>query len=80
MNLGRELLIALQNLETKSLGASVDWINIADAATLTQLGFAERSRSGWRITEAGKALRRAQNDETLMTCGRNVVSLFPLPQ
>ena len=46
---------ALQNLARKRAGEEVDWINIADARTLTDLGLAERSREGWTITEKGRA-------------------------
>ena len=80
MRLGQQLLVALSNLETKSLGASVDWINIADATALTQLGLAERCRSGWKITEAGKAISRARGNAGRTMSGRNVVSLFPMAQ
>jgi glutamine cyclotransferase len=34
----------------------VDWINIADARRLTELGLAERNREGWNITADGIAL------------------------
>jgi hypothetical protein len=34
----------------------VDWINIADARALTELGFARRTRAGWEITSEGLAL------------------------
>ena len=46
-------LVALRNLASKQAGQAVDWINIADARTLTELGLADRSREGWRITAAG---------------------------
>jgi hypothetical protein len=47
--------VALRNLAKKQAGEAVDWINIADARTLTELGFADRGREGWRITSAGAA-------------------------
>ncbi len=47
--------VALRNLATKQAGEAVDWINIADARALTELGFADRGREGWRITSAGSA-------------------------
>jgi hypothetical protein len=63
-------LIALRNLARKQTGEAVDWINIADARALTELGFADRNSEGWRITAAG-ALALAStvegdavNDET----------------
>lgn len=46
---------ALANLARKQAGEEVDWINIADARALTELGLAERNREGWRITAAGSA-------------------------
>ncbi|HEY5071903.1 MAG TPA: hypothetical protein VII63_07715 [Caulobacteraceae bacterium] len=45
----------LRNLARKQAGEDVDWINIADARHLTNLGLAERTREGWRITSAGGA-------------------------
>ncbi len=49
---------ALRNLASKQAGGDVDWINISDARALTDLGLAERSREGWKITPAGaEALR-----------------------
>ena len=53
MTLSPGELHALRNLARKSGGEEVDWINIADARTLTSYGFAERSREGWSITPAG---------------------------
>jgi hypothetical protein len=47
------LLAALENLSRKKAGEDVDWINIADARELTELGLAERNREGWNITAAG---------------------------
>jgi hypothetical protein len=44
---------ALGNLARKHAGEEVDFINIADARSLTDLGLAERTRSGWDITRAG---------------------------
>jgi hypothetical protein len=46
-------LAALRNLARKQAGEAVNWINIADARTLTELGFADRNSEGWRITAAG---------------------------
>jgi len=48
-------LLALRNLARKQAGEDVDWIKIADARSLTELGFAERGREGWTITPAGLA-------------------------
>jgi hypothetical protein len=49
-------LSALHNLADKQGGADVDWINIADARALTELGLARRTREGWEITAEGLAL------------------------
>jgi hypothetical protein len=46
-------LVALKNLARKKAGDAVDWINIADARALTDLGLAERNGGGWVITAAG---------------------------
>jgi len=48
-------LSALRGLRAKKAGRDVDWINIADARALTELGLAERNREGWIITAAGEA-------------------------
>jgi hypothetical protein len=55
MELSDGQLTALRNLATKKAGQEVDWINIADARTLSELGLAERNREGWVITGAGEA-------------------------
>lgn len=49
-------MIALRNLSLKRSGQPVDFINIADARALTELGLAVRSREGWEITRDGQAL------------------------
>ena len=50
MPLTPSLLAALNNLSRKKAGEEVDWINIADARELTELGLAERNREGsWPI-------------------------------
>jgi len=46
---------ALENLAMKKAGKTVDWITIADARALTEVGLAERNRSGWQITPEGEA-------------------------
>jgi len=46
-------LIALRNLARKQAGEAVNWINIADARALTELGYADRNSEGWKITTAG---------------------------
>lgn len=52
-------LAALRNLASKKAGREVDWINIADARALVELGLAERNREGWVITPAGAAAMAA---------------------
>ncbi len=57
MALSPNQLVALKNLARKKAGEAVDWINIADARALTDLGLAERNGGGWAITAEGvKAL------------------------
>lgn len=51
---------ALANLARKKAGYDVDWISIADARALTDIGLAERHASGWRITEKGEAALAVQ--------------------
>jgi hypothetical protein len=55
MRLSVSQLTALRNLARKKEGEAVDWIRIADARALTDLGFAERGRAGWNISPAGLA-------------------------
>lgn len=55
MPLSEGQLTALRNLSLKRAGKPVDFINIADARALTELGLAVRSREGWEITAAGEA-------------------------
>lgn len=45
--------MTLQHLAEKAGGRPVGWLNIADARALSELGWAERCRDGWRITAAG---------------------------
>lgn len=51
---------ALQNLSSKKLGVAVDWITIADARSLTDLGLARRTQEGWVITPAGQSALNAR--------------------
>ena len=53
MTLSPSELAALHNLADKLAGTEVDWIKIADARALTELGLARRNRGGWEITPAG---------------------------
>ena len=68
-------LFALQNLASKQAGEEVNWINIADARILTELGLAERSREGWRITQAGlSALHAVSPDQPVSQSRRSTRS------
>lgn len=68
MALSARLIAALGNLADKKAGKEVDWINIADARALADLGLAERSREGWDITAAGaSALAAAGAGDTDQT-------------
>jgi hypothetical protein len=53
-------LHALRNLADKQSGEAVEWISIAAARALTELGLARRTRSGWEITAEGLALIQDQ--------------------
>jgi hypothetical protein len=57
---------SLHNLAAKQAGEEVDWINIADARALTELGLARRNRGGWEITPAGQALLRGPPDGPIL--------------
>jgi hypothetical protein len=57
-------IVALRNLARKQAGEAVDWINIADARALTDLGLAVRTGGGWTLTPAGAAALSAQIDPT----------------
>ena len=53
---------ALENLGREQAGEPAPWINISDARALTELGLAERTREGWKITDEGTgvlALRKS---------------------
>jgi hypothetical protein len=58
-------LSALHNLADKQAGGDVDWISIADARSLTELGLAKRTPSGWSITPEGLALIQEQPPQTV---------------
>jgi hypothetical protein len=63
MTLSEGQRIALENLARKRAGQDVDWISIADARALTDLGLAERTRAGWVITDAGLAVVKPAADD-----------------
>lgn len=56
MTITDKQLCALHNLADKEAGGAVDFINIADARALTELGLARRTPGGWQITTEGAAL------------------------
>ena len=60
MTISDKELCALHNLADKQSGQDVNWINIADARALTELGLARRTRGGWEITTEGLALIKGQ--------------------
>jgi hypothetical protein len=45
----------LKNIAEKHNGAVTQFVNIATAQHLTELGLAIRTRQGWDITDAGMA-------------------------
>lgn len=53
--LSEDQLNALRNLARKQAGEEVDWISIASARALTDMGYAERHAGGWNISPAGAA-------------------------
>lgn len=55
MSLTPGQLGALRNLALKQGGGDVEWISIAHARALGELGLAVRTGDGWRITPAGNA-------------------------
>ena len=55
MPLSAPLLAALDNLGRKKAGQEVDWINIADARALTDLGLAERTGAASDAIWPGRA-------------------------
>ena len=46
---------ALRNLARKQAGEDVDYISISAARALTDMGYAERTASGWIISKLGNA-------------------------
>ena len=63
MTLSPGQLVALRNLARKKAGEAVDWINIADARGLTDLGLAERNGGGWLITSEGLTALATYDDK-----------------
>ena len=79
MPLSHSLRAALENLHRKDAGVSVDWISIADARKLTELGLARRSHQGWMITDAGQEAYRVQPDEAAISDGVDSVVNYARP-
>ena len=79
MDLTPGQLDALQNLARKQGGEPVDWINISDARSLTELGLAERHSAGWQITKAGSDLLAGEPIETAAEQSAKTSPRDPLP-
>jgi hypothetical protein len=78
MTLSSGQVAALNNLERKRAGQHVDFINIADARSLTDLGLAIRTREGWEITDAGLLAINAPNVADRTNDGANdIIPLHP---
>jgi hypothetical protein len=73
MDLSPGALTALKNLSRKKLGLAVDWIAISDARALTELGLAERTRNGWRITPSGETVLDATDQAATAVRQDNVL-------
>jgi hypothetical protein len=76
MALSEDQLRALGNLSRKKAGEEVDWVNIAAARALTELGLAERDHVGWKITDAGETALRDQGANIQPVAGATSVEPF----
>jgi hypothetical protein len=64
MTLTNGQLTALRIMVERAQLKDTDFLNIADAQSLTTLGLAQRSRDGWTLTPAGaRALSEANRQE-----------------
>jgi hypothetical protein len=70
----------LHNLADKQAGHEVDWINIADARALTELGLARRNRGGWETTTEGLALIKAHTGAAVEVQGNEAAPGLPGPR
>jgi hypothetical protein len=71
-------MAALNNLERKHAGQDVDFINIAHAQSLTDLGLAIRTREGWEITDSGlHALKAPDITDRSNDRDNDVIPLHP---
>jgi hypothetical protein len=77
MTISDKEMAALHNLAEKHAGKEVDWINIAHARVLTELGLARRNRGGWEITPEGLALVRAQAGGPVLVAESEPPSIGP---
>ena len=77
MTISDKELAALHNLADKQAGEDVDWINIADARVLTELGFARRNRGGWEITPEGLALIKGRPRGPTLVAESDPIPLSP---
>jgi hypothetical protein len=72
-------LQALRNLAKKQSGEPVEFINIADARALTELGLAVRTQQGWVITEAGTRLLNGDGPAPTSETPTSVTPFTPKP-
>ena len=76
-HLSADELQALRNLSKKQGGEDVEFINIADARALTELGLAVRTQQGWVITAAGAQLLNNGEDEAQIQTPTSVTPFTP---
>jgi len=67
----------LRDLFKKQAGEDVEFINIADARALTELGLAIRSQQGWVITEAGSRLLNGEGSAGAEEASTSVTPFTP---
>lgn len=79
MTISDKVMAALHNLADKQAGRDVDWINIADARQLTELGLARRNRGGWQITPEGQALIKAQKSGPALVAHIHPATSWAMP-
>ena len=70
---------ALINLSKKQSGEEVEFINIADARALTELGLASRTQQGWVITSLGASLLQGEDGAAPAPGGSSITRLTPRP-
>lgn len=70
----------LQNLARKKAGATVGWVDIAEARGLTELGLAARNRSGWEITPEGEAVLERQSASAVVESAPATLQFRPRGQ